>query len=93
MIFDSKSKIFQGLNCSRAKAFVIFNNHQVWVPLYKPDCLALMRKEIVLDGAKLELRFQCLEKRQKASFECEKNVPSTRFPFLPDVYFRIGKRY
>ena len=52
MIFDRKSKIFQGLNLSWAEAFVGLNNYEVWAPLYKSNCTALTRKEIVVDGEK-----------------------------------------
>ena len=62
MIFDSKSKVFWWINCSWAKAFVVLNNHQFWVALYESDYLTLMRKNIVLDGAKLEVMFQGLAK-------------------------------
>ena len=81
MIFDSISKIFRGDNCSLAKAFVGLNDHQVWVILHKSDCLTLMRKDIVADGAELELGLQGLAKIPKASLECEENFPITRFPF------------
>ena len=93
MIFDSKSKIFLGVYCSRAKAFVGFNNHQVWVALYEYNCPAVMKKEIVADGEKSELRFQGFLKYFKMSLEWDINVPFFWFLFLADVNFWIDKRY
>ena len=75
------------------ETFVGLNNHQVWVALDESDCPALMQKEIMVDGEKLELKFQGLAKFLKASFECDWNVPIPRFPFWPNVYFRIGKKH
>ena len=55
--------------------------------------MALVREEIVADGAETELRFKGLVECPKASFECKGDVPGTRFPFLPDVDLWFGKRY
>ena len=93
MIFDGKSEVFLGIDCSRVEAFSGFNNHQVWIIIYKSDGPALMRKVIVADGEKLELRSQGLAKFSIVLFEYKQNLPITRFPFGPDVYFRIGKMH
>ena len=52
-----------------------------------------MRKKIVADGEKLELRFQGLAKCMKALLELDQNVRIPLFPIWPNVYFRIGKRH
>ena len=52
-----------------------------------------MQEEIVADGAEKELRFQSLVEWPKASFEWKRDVPSTRFPFWPDVDLRVIKSY
>ena len=81
MIFDFKSEVFLGIDCSWSDDFVYLNYHQVWVLLDKSNIPALVQEEIVADGAELELRIQGLSKFLKALFECERNVPLSWFPF------------
>ena len=37
MIFNSRSKMFLGINFSRAEDFFGLNNHQVWVAIYESN--------------------------------------------------------
>ena len=67
MIFDCKLGVFLGIDFSQAEAFVYLNHYQVWVILDKANSLALVREEILADGAESELRFQGLAKCLKAS--------------------------
>ena len=57
------------------------NHHEVGILLDKADIPALMREEILEDGAKRELSLQDLSKCSKASFEYEQNVQLFWFPF------------
>ena len=45
------------------------------------------------DGPETKLRFQGFTECPKASIVCKGDVPSTRFPFCPDVDIRVRKRY
>ena len=53
----------------------------MWFLIDKADSPALAREEIAADWEELELRLQSLSKYSKASFECEKNVLLSWFPF------------
>ena len=81
MVSNCKSEVFPWLVCSRAEAFVCLNHHNFGVLLDKAGSTALVREEIVVDGAETELSFQGLAECLKESFECKGDVPSTRFPF------------